>query len=628
MKAIDILFNSLIPSLIILHLLVAPYTKVEESFNIQATHDIATYGFPKKNLLQSLRENYDHFSFPGAVPRTFVGALALAQISRPIIALTGVQHAQFVVRAVLGLFNAFTLLVFKAGLDKSFGKDVGRWYILLQAAQFHVIFYASRTLPNMFAFGLTTLALRAFLPDIQNEGRDAIERRRRWRAQLERRQKWGIFLFVLAGVVFRSEIAILLFAQLLLVFFRNRIWSIKTIVLNGIQAVIFDLAVSVPIDSFFWWKPIWPEFAGFYYNAVQGKSADWGTSPFGYYFSTLLPRLLLNPLILIILIPMAIMMPATRYQARDLVFPSILFVAIYSFQPHKESRFIIYVVPPLTAAASLSASYIWTRRTKSLLYRLASLIILASIILSFVASTAMLLISSLNYPGGQALSQLHAILETTAWPSEPTSPYESLSVHMDVLSCMTGVTRFQELPSRNIPLSSLPNINNRTVQLFYDKTEDEEELLSPSFWEKFDYALMEEPGKAIGKWEVVGTVFAYAGIELLRPGEGSHFGENLERVYDANNLTKLVDGDEKAPGSADIVNELEEGHGRDRPEDGERKKSEGLKSNLLLEEMRKFRTFNLVRDAVRTVTGGWWIGPRMEPKIRILKRVVEPLPLG
>ena len=57
----------------------------------------------------------------------------------------------------MGLFNAFALLRFRKGLDKAFGKDVGRWYILLQAAQFHVIFYASRTLPNMFAFGLSEL---------------------------------------------------------------------------------------------------------------------------------------------------------------------------------------------------------------------------------------------------------------------------------------------------------------------------------------------------------------------------------------------------------------------------------------------------------------------------------------
>jgi alpha-1,6-mannosyltransferase len=472
------------------------------------------------------------------------------------------------------------------------------------------------------------LALRAFLTDIEVQRGDAVERRRRWRNLLEERQRWGIFLFVFAGVVFRSEIAVLLFAQLLVLLFRNRIWSIQTVVLTGIASAISALAISVPIDSYFWWKPIWPELAGFYYNAIQGKSADWGTSPFTYYFSDLLPKLLLNPLILIVLIPIALMLPATQHLARDLVVPSILFIAIYSLQPHKESRFIIYVVPPLTAAASLPASYIWTRRNKSLLYRLGSLIHLGSVLLSFVASTAMLLISSLNYPGGQALSQFHDILQKTPWPSESTAPYQNISVHMDVLSCMTGVTRFQELPSRNVSSSSLPRINNHTVQLLYDKTEDEEELLNPAFWERFDYALMEEPGKAIGKWEIVGTVFAYAGIEILRPGDGSSFGENLERVYEANNVTKYADGEEKPPESSDVVESLEHRNAGRHPGDEERKKLEDLKAKLVFEEIGRFGTFNLVRDAVRSVTGGWWVGPKMEPKIRILRRVKESLPLS
>jgi alpha-1,6-mannosyltransferase len=117
-----------------------------------------TYGIPKgNNISQVLQQDYDHFSFPGAVPRTFIGALALAGISKPIIALTSEQYGQFIIRAVLGLFNSFALVRFRTKLDGAFGKNVGRWYILLQAVQFHVIFYASRTLPNMFAFGLSEL---------------------------------------------------------------------------------------------------------------------------------------------------------------------------------------------------------------------------------------------------------------------------------------------------------------------------------------------------------------------------------------------------------------------------------------------------------------------------------------
>lgn len=139
----------LIPTLILLHLVIAPYTKVEESFNLQATHDISTYGIYVNNA------TYDHITFPGAVPRTFIGALGLSALSKPVFRILGRQYAQFVARAVLGLFNAFCMLKFKNGLDRQFGKGVSRWYVLLQACQFHVIFYSSRTLPNMFAFGLS-----------------------------------------------------------------------------------------------------------------------------------------------------------------------------------------------------------------------------------------------------------------------------------------------------------------------------------------------------------------------------------------------------------------------------------------------------------------------------------------
>ncbi|KAF7936441.1 uncharacterized protein EAE97_007807 [Botrytis byssoidea] len=596
MKGIDILLTLSLPTLILVHLLVAPYTKVEESFNIQATHDILNYGLPISNISSTL-DVYDHTTFSGAVPRTFFGALSLAAVSKPVILLTQGKYAQVIVRGVLGLFNAVCLIRYRNGLTGAFGVDVGRWYMALQVTQFHVLYYASRTLPNMFAFGLTTLAFTEFLPATGGS-----------------RPRVGILLFVFAGVVFRSEIALLLFTQLAYLLVLSRI-SLKTIIPAGIQSAILALAISVPIDSYFWQKPLWPELAGFYFNAIQGKSSEWGTSPFVHYFTSLLPRLLMNPLIILLLHPLALTLPATKHTSKDLIVPSLLFVAIYSLQPHKESRFIIYVVPPLTAAASLSASYIWTRRSKSWLYTFGSLALLGSVAVSFVASSAILMISSLNYPGGDALSQLHThiLKDLSRSPRTQRTQERNISIHMDVLSCMTGITRFQQYPS--LPLRFPQNQN---ITLNYDKTEDSPELGEAAFWMKFDYALMEEPGLAIGKWDVLDTIFAYAGIEILRPGDGSSFSERLEGVYRANNVTVGEEGE--AP-SAEDVKRIEEEGTRNVKGNSEGNGFLDLKTKLMFEEMNKFGTYNLLRDAGRLVTGGWWIGPRMEGRIRILRRI-------
>jgi alpha-1,6-mannosyltransferase len=80
-------FFLLIPTFILIHLFVSPYTKVEESFNIQAIHDIIVHGIPGSNVDQFLTSNYDHFSFPGSVPRTFAGALVLSGLSSPFVGL-------------------------------------------------------------------------------------------------------------------------------------------------------------------------------------------------------------------------------------------------------------------------------------------------------------------------------------------------------------------------------------------------------------------------------------------------------------------------------------------------------------------------------------------------------------
>jgi hypothetical protein len=84
----------LIPGLVLLHLRVAPYTKVEESFNIQAAHDFLTYGISFRNAAARIDAFYDHVKFPGPVPRTFIGAMGLAGLSNPFVISLGLTLAQ------------------------------------------------------------------------------------------------------------------------------------------------------------------------------------------------------------------------------------------------------------------------------------------------------------------------------------------------------------------------------------------------------------------------------------------------------------------------------------------------------------------------------------------------------
>ncbi|KAI5366694.1 putative GPI mannosyltransferase [Septoria linicola] len=477
----DAILDLLLPTLVLVHLFAAPYTKVEESFNIQATHDILANGIPFSNTAESLAANFDHVSFPGSVPRTFVGAAVLAGLANPLkLFFASRVSIQLLVRAILGLANAAALWSVKGAVDTAYGKIAGRWYVLLQASQFHVIFYSSRTLPNMFAFILTNLALRNLI----------MVKAVAWKtARSSKRRRLAFYLLTLGGIIFRSEIAILLAAETLYLLYQQKASITKEIIPAGIAGAALGLLTTVAIDSFFWQQwPLWPELAGFYYNTVLGKSSEWGTSPIYFYFFNALPRLLLNPMTYLLLIPTSLQ----SHISRDILMPQVAFIALYSLLPHKEWRFIIYTIPAFTAVAAGGAGWIWTRKAKSTLYKIYSLLLVASTLASFAISFGILYISSLNYPGGQALWLLHKLEPEYRVP---------VKVYLDNLACQTGVTRYQQI--------------RPTWQ--YDKTEDQQKLLDPMFWQQFDYALAENAARVIGSWQRIATIKSFGGI-TFSPG--------------------------------------------------------------------------------------------------------------
>ena len=289
--------------------------------------------------------------------------------------------------------------------------------------------------------------------------------------------------------------------------------------------------------------------------------------PWHFYFTSALPRLLFSPLNHYLCIPLTVAVPVLRGPALNILIPNLAFVAIYSAQPHKEWRFIVYVIPPLLAVAAAGAAWIWTRRAKTMSYRFLSYALVASTLASFLASGAILGVSRLNYPGAEALNKLHAIVEAQA------EPPGVLRVHMDTLSCMTGVTRFLQHP---------PPPNNHSPTFWhYDKTEDPATLLSPSFWSEFDYAFTESPKTVPGNWTTVATISGFAGIKIIRPGDGK------------DEMGNFAIKESIGRWSADI-------------------REVGLWEKA-------GRTWKYAEIIARKFTKGYWIRPRMEDRIWVVR---------
>jgi alpha-1,6-mannosyltransferase len=380
----------------------------------------------------------------------------------------------------------------------------------------------------------------------------------------------SLYLLTIAGVVFRSELAILVGTITLYLFATRRISITGVIIPAGLGGLVIGLLCTVPLDSFMWQSfPLWPEWTAFYYNTIQGHSADWGVSPWNYYFVNSLPRLLLNPASYLLCIPLAVLNISTRQRSLDLLVPLLSFVGLYSFLPHKEWRFIIYTIPGLTGVAAAGASWIWNRRAKSITYAFLSLALVASVVASFAASATILALSSLNYPGGAALDILHHAVDH--------SEKAHINVYMDNLACQTGVTRFLEShrgAQTVVHVLATQDILSQRAWT-YDKTEDPSALLDPMFWAKFDYVLAERPEKIIGNWAIAHIVYGFGGVRILKPGQKS--------------------GSSDEPGGASEAIPLQDGNERFG------------KAWKMLE--------NLVRQPLLR---GYWVEAKMEPKIRIL----------
>lgn len=498
-------------AVVVTYLFVAPYTKVEESFNIQAVHDIINYG-----VFPALLEKFDHQAFPGVVPRTFVGSVvlgALLKASDLFLAQFfgssflhdseyGQLHIQVMARGILAALNILGLIAVRQSVDaivhrerKSRQGVVGFCFTLLLISQFHLLFYMSRTLPNFLALPLVNFAFsRLVYGDMS-----------------------GLAILAFTGVVFRIEIGVFaaVIAAVSSLGFGQA--AITTNLFMLVFGALVGLLLTVSVDSYFWGRWLIPEWESFRFNIVHGNSVHWGIEPYGAYFSKYITNFFRPPHVLMLAIlgltsdvahdgsetklsndkKLIISHPA-RNSIRVLTVAAVVFVAVMSFQPHKEWRFIVYTTPIFTLSAAIGLSGLWWKRAFLFAHKLLLLLVAVSFFVSWGLSSFMAFASSFNYPGGAAISFLDEYLYQN-------HEGQNITVHMDVPSCMSGVTKFTEL-------------HDPTIK--FDKTEDKLQLLA--IWNDIDYLItsveMSHPPEADAamynpsSWEVLEVVPTFAGV--------------------------------------------------------------------------------------------------------------------
>lgn len=378
------------------------------------------------------------------------------------------------VRIILGILSVVCWFRFGRAIEKRFGKTTAYLLNLITLVQFHPIFYASRTLPNTFAMLLVNEAYTSWI---------------------NFKPLTSIFLLSVCAGVFRFEVGILAFGIALVEFCsvenKIRLPFIRQALLN-LSLALMAVSSTILVESYFWKKLVWPEAAVFYFNIVQNKSRDWGTSPWHWYLLRALPNLYL------FLYPMVLIGAIKSKIPSKLLMPSVIFIFLFSILPHKELRFIFPAIPILNLfAASGASNLIFKPRTKRMTWL--TLLLKFTFYLALFSCLALNLfrvyISSKNYPGAEALLWL-----------QRNVPEEDCMVHIDPYTAMNGCSRFLELRE----------------SWKFDKAEN----LNVEDYKRYTHLLAETP---ISGFETFHTIYGFSGISVKRPSFSSIF-ENPVRL--------------------------------------------------------------------------------------------------
>lgn len=480
------------------------------------------------------------------VPRTSLGPLLLAfpaklitLIVRPVFGDLSLHPntIQIICRFVLLLMNthAFARLAYYSGkaLCKKYSTHLdvafGNYFLVICACQFHLPFYCSRTLPNVFSMIMITYAFSDWFEgkaEAQNVTTENTQSQQFYRAS-----KWIVSTIVL----FRCDMILLLFTVGLSMLIQRQMTVVKAIWI-GLSSGIFSLLLTVSLDSIFWQRVVWPEGEVLFFNTVENKSSEWGIMPWHWYWTSALPKALVFTLFLI---PLSILrVPEWFIQIVNFIFfrrdqnsqsklalpplfisggdsslnsffkPIIAFVALYSILPHKEVRFLFPVLSMFNIVAANGMTRLHQlafppikekmedppkqNHSSTIPVLFIYLCGVATLLVSFLSSLLFLFLSHHNYPGGDALNRLQSYIEIHP-KVKATTP---LRVYIDVASAMTGVSLFGQR-------SAMYNPSQKGVWEFDKAGYEEENTFGKINYAKFTHLLSEE--KEVQGYHIIGT---------------------------------------------------------------------------------------------------------------------------
>ncbi|KAL0252632.1 hypothetical protein I308_102024 [Cryptococcus tetragattii IND107] len=496
---------SLLPFLVTFaHVLLSPYTKVEESFTLHAVHDVLAYGFNPHNL-----RLWDHVTFPGAVPRSFIPPALLGILVYPFSVVTvaaGVIKTKFgvqiLVRLVLASLFSYSFNKLAYSIQKTFSVFVRVWFTLLSLSSFHIPYYAGRTLPNFMALpGVLWSISHVMMAQTAISEADRVASLR----------KAVIALTALATIV-RLELALFVI-PLALSLLINRQAGFGQVLKWGILGGFGSLSISSAVDYHLWlptlshpsfpfkshFQLFWPEFSGLIYNAVEGHSAEWGVMPWHYYLSSSLPKLLAGNASLVGIAMGGWLLNKIGFDTvvkkaggwdrltgiggvniviKVWALSVVAVIGGLSFLGHKEWRFILPVLPIFHIISALSASSLWSLRP-SKLRNFMRLFVLGVLGLNLLATIVTTLLSMANYPGGEVWKVLENI---------PGLHKQNASIYFPSYPLQTGATLFTFIHDHSVdgtghlgPWSTFPEV--KEPRWIYNKSEDKMMEDPLSVWE-------------------------------------------------------------------------------------------------------------------------------------------------